>query len=78
MRGLLQLALPGCRVPPALGGEEANARACLVQAGHAHGRIARHIEGVRKTGDGLVLLLDLDRLCSAEAQPWRDLALERF
>ena len=37
----------------------------------------RHIEGVLKTSDGLVLINDLDRFFSAEEERSLDLALER-
>ena len=40
------------------------------------GRGIRHIEGVVKTGDGLVLIQDLDRFFSAEEEQSLDLALE--
>jgi purine-binding chemotaxis protein CheW len=40
------------------------------------GRGIRHIEGVAKTGDGLVLIQDLDRLFSVEEEQSLDLALE--
>lgn len=40
------------------------------------GRGIRHIEGVVKTGDGLVLIQDLDRFFSAEEERSLDLALE--
>lgn len=37
----------------------------------------QHIEGVLKTGDGLVLIQDLDRFFSPEEEQSLDLALER-
>lgn len=42
------------------------------------GRGIRHIEGVLKTGDGLVLIHDLERFFSAEEEQSLDLALQRF
>lgn len=40
------------------------------------GRGIQHIEGVVKTGDGLVLIQDLERFFSAEEEQSLDLALE--
>jgi len=58
-----------------LGVVERPADAVVSTGDIAHG--VRHIEGVLKTGDGLVLIHDLERFFSPEEEQSLDLALQR-